>query len=816
MKSLSSLFLVLLGFIPVLAQTEGTNTTGDNSPSVIAKSFSATYGVRADAVEAILWIYEAEGYDVARRKRAIEQILREYAQSPEKQQKADILSEASRRKIGITDAPKVANALEWDLFARSHYLSTTGYNSPAVMAKGDVNIWYGIPPKALRALALQLEKNKTDLSNFETKLSDQVKKYEELKTELETYGGKEEIYRKAEVLLAEGKLEEAEQLIETDYRASKKRQAYKGYVFGKAKELLQKYDEAAEGYRDAVFMDNSNSTYHLHYGYNEEVLAHYDEAIKHYEIALSIDSLKSGNESRTATLMTNLGTARESKGEYNKAIEYFEKALQIFLKTFGENHPNVATNYNNLGAAWESKGEYSKAIEYYEKALQINVKASGENHPDLAINYNNLAGAWATKGEYDKAIEYFEKALQIFLKAFGENHPNVATNHNNLGAVWTLKGRYDKAIDYYDKALQTHVKALGEDHPDVARDYNNLGLVWTSKGEYDKAIGYFEKALKIGVKALGEDHPDVARDYNNLGGAWFSKKEYDKCIGYFEKALKIDVKALGEDHPNVAREYTNLGGAWKEKEEYDKCIEYFEKALQIFLKAFGENHPDVAKNYNNLGGAWSSKREYDKAIRYYEKALQIDLKALGEDHPNVATRYHNLGKVWSLKGEYDKAIGYYEKCQAIFDPFLPLTHPNQRITAQNLSSAANYRGMQLFSEKNYQEALTYFQKAFKNAQKASDDAFSLTCLNNMGSMQKHLKQYAEGLQSLDTGLQKAAEMKDLAIMRRMQYHKVGCLKGLNRNKEADALAKQLWQEGIESNDTRLLEDLRKEGYDFGR
>lgn len=285
MKVLSCLFLVL-SFTPVLAQTQDIKTTGDNSPAVIAKNFSATYGVRADAIEAILWIYEAEGYDAQRRKNATEQILKIYAQSPEKQQKSTELSEASRVNIGIANTPKITSALEWDLFARNHYLSTTGKNSPAVMAKGDVNIWYGIPPKTLRVLAAQLEKNKTDLGNFEVRLADQVKKYEELKTELETYASKEEIYQKAETLLAEGKLEEAEKLIESDYLASKKRQAYKGYVFGKTKELLLKYEEAALGYRDAVFLDKANTTYLLYYAHNEYTLAHYDEAIKHFEIAL--------------------------------------------------------------------------------------------------------------------------------------------------------------------------------------------------------------------------------------------------------------------------------------------------------------------------------------------------------------------------------------------------------------------------------------------------------------------------------------------------------------------------------------------------
>ena len=143
--------------------------------------------------------------------------------------------------------------------------------------------------------------------------------------------------------------------------------------------------------------------------------------------------------------------------------------------------------------------------------------------------------------------------------------------------------------------------------------------------------------------------------------------------------------------------------------------------------------------------------------------------------------------------------------------------------------------MQLSGKKEYTEALGYFQKALQNAQKAGDDALLLTCLNNIGSMQKFLKQYEGGLQSLDAGLQKSAQRNReidqankgqltpqvldnpevQATLRQMQYHKIGCLKGLKRKKEAKVLAKQLWKESIKANDTRLLEDLKKEGYDFG-
>ena len=58
---------------------------------------------------------------------------------------------------------------------------------------------------------------------------------------------------------------------------------------------------------------------------------------------------------------------------YDKAaIEYLTQSLAIIRATLGEQHPSTATSYNlNLGNAYGSKGDYDKAIEYYTKSLAI-------------------------------------------------------------------------------------------------------------------------------------------------------------------------------------------------------------------------------------------------------------------------------------------------------------------------------------------------------------------------------------------------------------------------------------------------------------
>ncbi|MDE6784003.1 MAG: tetratricopeptide repeat protein, partial [Ruminococcus sp.] len=76
-------------------------------------------------------------------------------------------------------------------------------------------------------------------------------------------------------------------------------------------------------------------------------------------------------------------------GEYDKALEYYEKALKICESVLGKEHPNTATTYNNIAVVYQDKGEYDKALEYYEKALKICESVLGKTHPlTVAISQN--------------------------------------------------------------------------------------------------------------------------------------------------------------------------------------------------------------------------------------------------------------------------------------------------------------------------------------------------------------------------------------------------------------------------------------------
>jgi tetratricopeptide (TPR) repeat protein len=120
--------------------------------------------------------------------------------------------------------------------------------------------------------------------------------------------------------------------------------------------------------------------------------------------------------------------------------------------------------YNNVGSIYDSKGDYEKALEYYNRALAIREKVFGTEHPDVATSYNNIGNIYYSQGDYEKAQEYLKKALAIFEKVLGTEHPNVAQLYNNIGFIYRSQGNYRKALEYYKKTLAIFEKILGAEN----------------------------------------------------------------------------------------------------------------------------------------------------------------------------------------------------------------------------------------------------------------------------------------------------------------------------------------------------------------
>lgn len=91
------------------------------------------------------------------------------------------------------------------------------------------------------------------------------------------------------------------------------------------------------------------------------------------------------------------GIAYFKKGQYDRAISDFNKALEI--------EPKSARVYINRGAGYMGKGQYEEAISDFNKAIEIN--------PRYAIAYYGRGLIYYYKKEYDKSWEDVNRAQAL-------------------------------------------------------------------------------------------------------------------------------------------------------------------------------------------------------------------------------------------------------------------------------------------------------------------------------------------------------------------------------------------------------------------
>lgn len=263
---------------------------------------------------------------------------------------------------------------------------------------------------------------------------------------------------------------------------------------------------------------------------------------------------------------------------------------------------DIATTYTIKGAMYDSQGQYDKALECYDKALAFKLATLGKNHPDTAAIYNNIANTYYSQGQYEESLEYHGMALAIKLVTIDKYHISTANTYNNIGAVCDSHGQYDKALECHGKALAIRLAMLDKHHPSTADTYNNMANVYNNQGQYDKALEFYDKALAIRLTKLGENHFRTAETYNNMGAAYDSQGQYDKALEYHSKALAIKLATLGDNHSSTAVSYCNIGDTQIKMGCQSEGKASIERGLKINQIVLGSDHPETKKWAQYLNG----------------------------------------------------------------------------------------------------------------------------------------------------------------------------------------------------------------------
>lgn len=252
---------------------------------------------------------------------------------------------------------------------------------------------------------------------------------------------------------------------------------------------------------------------------------------------------------RTLDAMAELALNYFDQGDYSAAIARLSQVLNLQQQVFGdEPHPDIGESLNNLGLILAESGQLDKAGGYYEQALAINRRLYGEQHPSVAIGLNNLALLARKSGDLKKAADLFNQALAIHRALHGESHPQVALTLTNLALIYQDLDRSGDSYTTLQKVLEIQRNSLTAEDPQVARTEALLGRLEFEQGNYSAALKLQSQAVNKLAAAMEPGHPQLIAARLNLAELQIELGRFADADALLQLAIAGTQASLSADH----------------------------------------------------------------------------------------------------------------------------------------------------------------------------------------------------------------------------------------------------------------------------
>lgn len=428
-------------------------------------------------------------------------------------------------------------------------------------------------------------------------------------------------------------------------------------------------------------------------------LANYNKAIElyHNNQFLAAQSLFTKVKS-----VTNDETIEGDCAYYiaNCAVRLNQQDADQLMEEFVNEYPtNIKRNeaYINVANYYFDNGKYAYARKWYDK-----------------VDENNLSRAEQEKFNFNNGYAYFKS------KRFNEakKYLNRVTTSEKYGsqAKYYL-GFIAYEGDEYTEANELFEEVKGDERFDEGLSYYQADMNFK--------LGKFDKAIELGKEQYEASNPKEKSELSKIiGESYFNLGQYAEAIPYLKEYK-------GERGRWNNTDYYQLGYAYYKQDDFENAIGEFNKIID------GNN--SVAQNaYYHLAESYLKLDRKQQALHAFKNASEMDFsEEIQEDaYLNYAKLSYEIGNSYTSVPKV--LLGFIETYpdnanneslkDLLIDSYITSKNYKEAMDLlENNKSFENklafqkvgvYRGLELYNEGAYPEAIAMFERSLKEPRDA--------------------------------------------------------------------------------------------------
>ncbi|OOF91201.1 hypothetical protein ASPCADRAFT_177830 [Aspergillus carbonarius ITEM 5010] len=200
--------------------------------------------------------------------------------------------------------------------------------------------------------------------------------------------------------------------------------------------LLMKDELSAASIWARILTTQMRAETALRQGNLKAALVEYHTALRMLDETPALDI----DQQSRASILHSLGQAYRDLEMTQESGVCYLKALGLFKRTFGRDHPNNFAILHDLGTFCAKDGYATEASALYERSFAGRLKILGHNAPETLRSMQDLASLKVSLGDLEAALVLLEKAVPALDTVFGLQNATTLSAKNQLSLLYHKLG----------------------------------------------------------------------------------------------------------------------------------------------------------------------------------------------------------------------------------------------------------------------------------------------------------------------------------------------------------------------------------------
>ena len=321
-----------------------------------------------------------------------------------------------------------------------------------------------------------------------------------------------------------------------------------------------------------------------------------------------------------AGLLNTLGTGFEVLGDFPKAEQVLQRALDERRRIFGEDSPQFADTLIQQASLKNDENDPHAAMQLGQRALAI------------ARSQTKIAEFETDLGHYDRAASLLEGVVNQE-KGHSDLLEDLSNAYNDLGIVEDYRNHLQRSLELQEKSMAIDHELQGARHPDIAEHLLSISNVRDLLGQYEQAASESREALSIFQEWLPPGHHEIAAAEAHLG------TELAHLPLYWSEARNVLQKAIitlnREPERSQTEAYALLALASLDRQQgiNREALSAYKKSLTIYQQLYPQPNLTWAVPLTGIASVNYEQRQWNNLQQSAQQAFEIASEKLPVDDP---------------------------------------------------------------------------------------------------------------------------------------------------------------------------------------